>query len=66
MVEGGDKSSQPARYHPFYISDSPEGGFGQKSEAEQMRQRVYAGVEYESDGYPMPTAGINPRKLILC
>lgn len=45
------------RYHPFYICDSPEGGFGQKSEMEQKRQRVFAGVAYDSEGYPYPTAG---------
>lgn len=45
------------RYHPFYICDSPEGGFGQKSEIEQKRQRVFAGVSYDSEGYPYPTAG---------
>lgn len=45
------------RYHPFYITDSSEGGFGQKSEAQQRRQNVYAGVEYDDERYPYPTAG---------
>lgn len=44
------------RYHPFYISDSDEGGYGQKSQQKQQRQTVYAGVEYENDGYPRPNA----------
>lgn len=44
------------RYHPFYISDSDEGGYGQKSQLKQSRQTVYAGVKYEEDGYPRPTA----------
>lgn len=44
------------RYHPFYITDSPEGGFGQKSEAKQMEEKVFAGVKYDSKGYPKPTA----------
>lgn len=56
MIEGGDDSTNPARYHPFYITDSVEGGFGQKSEKEQKRQKVYAGVAYNRDGYPYPTA----------
>lgn len=45
----------PFRYHPFYITTSPEGGFGQKTEDEQKAQKVFAGVKYE-DGYPYPTA----------
>ncbi|CAG9858428.1 unnamed protein product [Phyllotreta striolata] len=54
-VEGGDDSSNPARFHPFYITDSKEGGFGQKSEEERFKQKVFAGVEYDSDGYAYPT-----------
>lgn len=48
--------SNGIRYHPFYISDSDEGGYGQKSQLKQSRQVVYAGVKYEEDGYPRPTA----------
>lgn len=44
------------RYHPFYITDSPEGGFGQKNEVQQMEQKVFAGVKRDSTGYPYPTA----------
>jgi len=57
VVEGGNDQTNPARYHPFYITDSSEGGFGQKSEAEQKKQRVFGGVNYDSEGYPYPTAG---------
>lgn len=46
------------RYHPFYISDSDEGGYGQKSQQKQSRQTVYAGVKFEADDYPRPTAGL--------
>nr|CAI5861596.1 unnamed protein product [Callosobruchus analis] len=56
IVEGGNDNSHPARYHPLYITDSPEGGFGQKSNEERLAQRVFAGVEYDQDGYPYPTA----------
>ncbi|XP_070165249.1 protein Skeletor, isoforms B/C [Polyergus mexicanus] len=56
IVEGGNDETNPARYHPFYITDSPEGGFGQKSEAKQMEEKVFAGVKYDSKGYPKPTA----------
>lgn len=57
VIEGGNDRTNPARYHPFYITDSSEGGFGQKSEAEQKKQRVFGGVNYDSEGYPYPTAG---------
>lgn len=43
------------RYHPFYISDSQEGGFGQRTVEEQRSQKVYAGIEYDSEDYPFPT-----------
>lgn len=55
IVEGGDDSTQGARYHPFYITSSSEGGFGQKSEREQLHENVFAGVEHTPDGYPKPT-----------
>jgi len=57
VIEGGNDRTNPARYHPFYITDSSEGGFGQKSEEEQKKQRVFGGVNYDSEGYPYPTAG---------
>ncbi|XP_012287850.1 protein Skeletor, isoforms B/C [Orussus abietinus] len=56
IVEGGNNPTHPARYHPFYITDSPEGGYGQKSQTQQMLQKIYAGVGYDADGYPYPTA----------
>ncbi|XP_029042533.1 protein Skeletor, isoforms B/C isoform X1 [Osmia bicornis bicornis] len=56
IVEGGNNPTNPARYHPFYITDSPEGGFGQKTEEQQRAQRVFAGVKYDADGNPYPSA----------
>ncbi|XP_014365174.2 protein Skeletor, isoforms B/C [Papilio machaon] len=56
LVEGGDDRTNPAKFHPFYISDSSEGGFGQKREEDQRKQRVFAGVAYDNEGYPYPTA----------
>ncbi|XP_018374256.1 PREDICTED: protein Skeletor, isoforms B/C-like [Trachymyrmex cornetzi] len=55
IVEGGDDPANPARYHPFYITDSPEGGLGQNIE-KQTEERVFAGVEYDSNGYLRATA----------
>lgn len=53
----GDDSKNPSQYHPFYITDSSEGGYGQKSESERSKQIVYAGVGYDTSGYPFPKAG---------
>ncbi|KAG5311456.1 SKEL1 protein, partial [Acromyrmex insinuator] len=55
IVEGGDDPANPARYHPFYITDSPEGGLGQNLE-KQTDERVFAGAEYDSNGYLHATA----------
>ena len=55
----GNDPTNPARYHPMYITDSPEGGFGQKSEEEQRQQKIYAGVIFDQDKFPIPTAGTN-------
>ena len=27
VIEGGNDPKQPAVYHPFYITDDPEGGY---------------------------------------
>lgn len=59
IVEGGNVPQHPAKYHPFYITDSAEGGFIQKKDSEQLNETVYAGIEYDTDGYPLPTAGKN-------
>uniref|UniRef100_A0A182WYF8 DOMON domain-containing protein n=1 Tax=Anopheles quadriannulatus TaxID=34691 RepID=A0A182WYF8_ANOQN len=56
IVEGGDETTQPAKYHPLYITSSHEGGYGQLTEAQKRRETVYAGVEYDADGYAYPTA----------
>ncbi|KAG5348197.1 SKEL1 protein, partial [Acromyrmex charruanus] len=55
IVEGGDDPANPARYHPLYITDSPEGGLGQNLE-KQTDERVFAGAEYDSYGYLRATA----------
>ncbi|KAL4149249.1 hypothetical protein QTP88_003230 [Uroleucon formosanum] len=55
IVEGGNDPNKGEHYHPLYITDSSEGGFGQKDDAEQRKQRVFAGIVYDSDGLPFPT-----------
>lgn len=56
IVEGGNDRTQPARYHPFYITSSPEGGFGQLNIEQQKRQKIFAGVGRDPNGYFYPTA----------
>lgn len=57
IVETGNDETNTAQYHPFYITNSSEGGFGQKTSAQQRRQGVYAGVEYDAEDFPIPTIG---------
>ena len=56
VVEGGDDKEFAAGYHPFYITDDPEGGYEFKSEAERRRVKVFAGVEKTRFGGTVPTA----------
>ncbi|XP_046462387.1 protein Skeletor, isoforms B/C-like isoform X2 [Daphnia pulex] len=56
LVEGGNDPLNSARWHPLYITDSLQGGYGQKTDAQQREQRVFAGVEFDPSGFPFPTA----------
>ncbi|KAI8422958.1 hypothetical protein MSG28_014057 [Choristoneura fumiferana] len=51
-VEGGEDRTNPA-------NDSSEGGFGQKKEEDQRKQRLFAGVAFDNEGYPYPTAAVS-------
>ncbi|KAJ8686999.1 hypothetical protein QAD02_022793, partial [Eretmocerus hayati] len=44
VVEGGDDVNSPARYHPFYITDDPIGGYQHKSPEEKANITIFAGV----------------------
>ncbi|XP_063880815.1 protein Skeletor, isoforms B/C-like [Scylla paramamosain] len=55
VVEGGNNPDRPERDHPFYITDDPEGGYAFKTPAERERIRVFAGVEQDREGKPVPT-----------
>lgn len=35
VVEGGENPETPARYHPFYITDDPVGGYQHKTPEEK-------------------------------
>ncbi|GAB6022740.1 hypothetical protein CHUAL_006836 [Chamberlinius hualienensis] len=56
VVEGGNDIENPARYHPLYITDDPVGGYGAKSQADQQKVNVYAGVQVSPDGEAAPSA----------
>lgn len=52
IVEGGADKSNPARYHPFYITDSSKGG-GSKEDAASLGKpgnRLFAGVVLDAQG----------------
>ena len=41
MIEGGQDPSQAAAYHPFYITDDPEGGYEFMTEARKRKVRKF-------------------------
>ena len=45
LEQGGDNPGNRNSYHPMYITDHPEGGYGLKVPAEQRLENIYAGVE---------------------
>lgn len=51
-IQGGSDPSNPAKYHPFYITDSAQGGYVRKSGSEKQSEQVFAGVDGNGD----PTA----------
>ncbi|XP_077992576.1 protein Skeletor, isoforms B/C-like [Glandiceps talaboti] len=56
IVEGGNDPTIPAKYHPFYITDDPIGGYAQQSAEDRKKVKVFAGVEFDDNGNPYPTA----------
>lgn len=56
VVEGGQDPDRPSRYHPFYITDDPEGGYEFKTPDERSKIRIFAGVTYDRDGNPVSSA----------
>ncbi|KAG7191125.1 hypothetical protein KM043_007157 [Ampulex compressa] len=43
-VEAGEDVETPARYHPFYITDDPIGGYLHKTPEEKAKVKIFAGV----------------------
>ncbi|KAI9580439.1 hypothetical protein GQX74_010847 [Glossina fuscipes] len=55
VVEGGNNPDIPAKYHPFYITDDPVGGYEHKREEEKKDIRIFAGVHRSRSGQITPT-----------
>ncbi|XP_076678715.1 DM13 and DOMON_DOH domain-containing protein skeletor isoform X2 [Andrena cerasifolii] len=51
VVEGGEDSDTPARYHPFYITDDPVGGYQHKTAEEKAKVKIFAGAERQRGVY---------------
>ncbi|KAG9510585.1 Protein Skeletor, isoforms D/E, partial [Fragariocoptes setiger] len=56
IVEAGNDKTNSAARHPFYITDSADGGFEYKSQEDSANERIYAGVGTKADGQLVPTA----------
>jgi len=54
VVEGGDDPEFAAGYHPFYITDDPEGGYEFKTAEERRQIRVLAGLSQTRQGVIIP------------
>ncbi|XP_026674195.1 protein Skeletor, isoforms B/C isoform X4 [Ceratina calcarata] len=50
-VEGGDNPDVPARYHPFYITDDPVGGYQHKTPEEKAKVKIFAGAQRQRGVY---------------
>nr|XP_023024529.1 protein Skeletor, isoforms D/E-like [Leptinotarsa decemlineata] len=55
VVEGGLDPEVSAKYHPFYITDDPIGGYEYKTPEERKNVRNFAGVRVAKDGTIIPT-----------
>jgi hypothetical protein len=42
VVEGGTNPNSPAAYHPFYITDDPEGGYQFKTAEQKQKVRIFS------------------------
>ncbi|XP_011500407.1 PREDICTED: protein Skeletor, isoforms B/C [Ceratosolen solmsi marchali] len=54
VVEGGENDATPARYHPFYITDDPVGGYQHMTSEERANVTIFAGVRRQR-GVVRPT-----------
>lgn len=54
VVESGHDPEVPAKYHPFYITDDPVGGYEYKTAEERQAVRIFAGVHRSRGGQVSP------------
>merc|ERR1712241_1037285 len=54
VIEGGQDPSQAAAYHPFYITDDPEGGYEFMTNERKRKVQVFAGIENSRNGGTEP------------
>lgn len=55
VIEGGQDPSRAAAYHPFYITDDPEGGLEFMTEERKKQVQVFSGVQTNRLGGTEPT-----------
>lgn len=55
-VEGGNNPHNARYYHPLYITDSPVGGYARLTDAQKQAAKVYAGIQFDRRGRPIPSA----------
>lgn len=55
VVEGGHNPDIPAKYHPFYITNDPVGGYEYKTPEERAKVQIFAGASQTRDGTVTPT-----------
>ncbi|XP_076651402.1 DM13 and DOMON_DOH domain-containing protein skeletor isoform X1 [Halictus rubicundus] len=51
VTEGGEDAETPARYHPFYITDDPIGGYQHKTPEEKAKVKIFAGAQRQRGQY---------------
>jgi len=67
VVEGGRDPDRPARHHPFYITDDPEGGYEFKTPTERSVSsflKINVSMDYRNCCYPFFKRGKGKRSCI--
>ncbi|XP_058466228.1 protein Skeletor, isoforms B/C [Malaya genurostris] len=55
VTEAGQDPEVPAKYHPFYITDDPVGGYHHQEEDVRKNITIFAGVQQDRNGQLIPT-----------
>jgi len=61
VVEGGLDTEIPAKYHPFYITDDPVGGYGYKT----AEEREVIILKSTHDNYSIKIFTLNMRTVFM-